>query len=34
MAKPAIVRIREKFTTAALQKATLAVYDGLLGRPA
>jgi glycosyltransferase involved in cell wall biosynthesis len=26
--------IRKKFTTAALQKATLAVYDGLLGRPA
>jgi glycosyltransferase involved in cell wall biosynthesis len=34
MGKAAIVRIREKFTTAALQKATLAVYDGLLGRPA
>ena len=34
MGQAAIVRIREKFTTAALQKATLAVYDRLLGRPA
>jgi glycosyltransferase involved in cell wall biosynthesis len=30
----AIARIREKFTTTALQNATLAVYDRLLGRPA
>jgi glycosyltransferase involved in cell wall biosynthesis len=34
MGLAATARIREKFTTAALQKATLAVYDGLLGRPA
>jgi glycosyltransferase involved in cell wall biosynthesis len=27
-------RVQEKFTTAALQKATLAVYDRLIGRPA
>ena len=30
----AVARIREKFTTTALQKATLGVYDRLLGRPA
>lgn len=34
MGLAASARIREKFTTAALQKATLAVYDRLLGRPA
>jgi glycosyltransferase involved in cell wall biosynthesis len=34
MGQAAIARIREKFTTAALQKATLAVYDRLLGQPA
>ena len=34
MGLAAASRIREKFTTAALQKATLDVYDRLLGRPA
>jgi glycosyltransferase involved in cell wall biosynthesis len=34
MGEAAMARIREKFTTAALQKATLDVYDRLLGRPA
>lgn len=34
MGEAAISRIRERFTTAALQKATLAVYDRLIGRPA
>jgi glycosyltransferase involved in cell wall biosynthesis len=34
MGQAAAARIREKFTTAALQQATLAVYDRLLGRPA
>jgi len=34
MGKAAIARIRERFTTAALQNATLAVYDRLIGRPA
>jgi glycosyltransferase involved in cell wall biosynthesis len=34
MGEAAAARIREKFTTAALQKATLAVYDRLIGRPA
>jgi glycosyltransferase involved in cell wall biosynthesis len=34
MGEAAIARIREKFTTTALQKATLDVYDRLLGRPA
>ena len=34
MGLAAASRIREKFTTTALQKATLGVYDGLLGRPA
>jgi glycosyltransferase involved in cell wall biosynthesis len=34
MGLAAIARIREKFTTTALQQATLAVYDRLLGRPA
>jgi glycosyltransferase involved in cell wall biosynthesis len=34
MGAAAMARVREKFTTAALQKATLAVYDRLIGRPA
>jgi glycosyltransferase involved in cell wall biosynthesis len=34
MGKTAISRIQERFTTIALQKATLAVYDRLIGRPA
>lgn len=34
MGEVAMARIREKFTAAALQKATVAVYDGLIGRPA
>jgi glycosyltransferase involved in cell wall biosynthesis len=34
MGETAKARIREKFTTSALQKATLAVYDKLIGRPA
>jgi glycosyltransferase involved in cell wall biosynthesis len=34
MGEAAAAHIREKFTTAALQKATLAVYDRLIGRPA
>lgn len=34
MGRAAIARIREKFTKTALQRATLAVYDGLIGRPA
>jgi hypothetical protein len=33
MGLAAAARIREKFTTAALQQATLDVYDRLLGRP-
>ena len=34
MGEAAQARVRERFTTAALQKATLAVYDRLIGRPA
>ncbi len=34
MGEAAIRRIRQKFTTLALQQATLAVYERLLGRPA
>lgn len=34
MGEAAQTRIREKFTTAALQQATLAVYDRLMGQPA
>ncbi len=34
MGRSAKARIRQKFTTAALQKATLEVYDRLIGRPA
>jgi glycosyltransferase involved in cell wall biosynthesis len=34
MGQAAMLRIREKFTTTALQQATLAVYDKLIGRPA
>jgi glycosyltransferase involved in cell wall biosynthesis len=34
MGEAAMAYVREKFTTAALQKATLAVYDRLIGRPA
>jgi glycosyltransferase involved in cell wall biosynthesis len=34
MGAAAIMRVREKFTTSALQQATLAVYDRLMGRPA
>lgn len=33
MGEAAKTRIREKFTTAALQQATLAVYEGLMVRP-
>jgi len=32
MGQAALLRVRERFTTSALQKATLSVYDGLLGR--
>jgi glycosyltransferase involved in cell wall biosynthesis len=34
MGEAAKLRIRQKFTTAALQKATLEVYEKLIGRPA
>jgi glycosyltransferase involved in cell wall biosynthesis len=34
MGEAAVARIGERFTAAALQKATLAVYDRLIGRPA
>jgi glycosyltransferase involved in cell wall biosynthesis len=34
MGRAAERRVRERFTTAALQQATLAVYDKLIGRPA
>ncbi len=34
MGDAAMARIRERFTTSALQQATLAVYDRLIGRPA
>lgn len=33
MGEAARIRVREKFTTAALQQATLAVYERLMGRP-
>lgn len=32
MGDAALVRVRERFTTSALQKATLSVYDSLLGQ--
>ncbi len=32
MGKKALNRVRERFTTSALQKATLSVYEGLMGR--
>ena len=32
MGKKALTRVRERFTTSALQKATLSVYEGLMGR--
>ena len=32
MGQAAAARVRQKFTTAALQQATLAVYDRLMGR--
>ncbi len=34
MGEAAMARVRERFTTSALQQATLAVYDKLIGRPA
>jgi glycosyltransferase involved in cell wall biosynthesis len=34
LGQAAIHRVRERFTTAALQHSTLAVYDKLIGRPA
>jgi glycosyltransferase involved in cell wall biosynthesis len=34
MGAKALARVSERFTTSALQKATLAVYEGLMGRPA
>lgn len=34
MGAAAQARVRERFTTSALQQATLAVYDRLIGRPA
>jgi glycosyltransferase involved in cell wall biosynthesis len=33
MGDAAQTRVRQKFTTAALQEATLAVYERLMGRP-
>ena len=33
MGDAAMIRVRQKFTTAALQQATLAVYERLMGRP-
>ncbi len=33
LGRAAMIRVREKFTTSALQQATLAVYDKLIGRP-
>ena len=33
MGEAAQTRVRQKFTTAALQEATLAVYERLMGRP-
>ena len=32
MGEAALVRVRKRFTTSALQKATLAVYEGLTGQ--
>jgi hypothetical protein len=32
MGETALRRVRERFTTSALQKATLAVYEGLTGQ--
>jgi glycosyltransferase involved in cell wall biosynthesis len=32
MGHAALLRVRERFTTSALQKATLAVYEGLTGQ--
>jgi len=34
MGAKAMLRVRDRFTTSALQKATLSVYEGLMGRPA
>lgn len=34
MGAKALARVSERFTTSALQKATLSVYEGLMGRPA
>lgn len=34
MGAKALARVCERFTTSALQKATLSVYEGLMGRPA
>ncbi len=34
LGRAAMLRVREKFTTSALQRATLAVYDRLIGRTA
>jgi glycosyltransferase involved in cell wall biosynthesis len=34
MGAKALIRVTERFTTSALQKATLSVYEGLMGRPA
>ena len=33
MGEAAMIRVRQKFTTSALQQATLAVYERLMGRP-
>ena len=33
MGEAALLRVRERFTTSALQKATLAVYESLMGQP-
>ena len=33
MGEAALRRVRERFTTSALQKATLAVYESLMGQP-
>jgi glycosyltransferase involved in cell wall biosynthesis len=32
MGEAALLRVRDRFTTSALQKATLAVYDSLIGQ--
>lgn len=34
MGAKALTRVSERFTTSALQKATLSVYEGLMGQPA